>query len=137
MTSTYPGLVVLDADGEFSAVLARLERAFAGHGITPLARFDHSQAAAHAGLRLAPTTVFVFGDPHVGTPLMQEAPTLGLDLPLKIAVVEQADQVKIVYHDPRWVCGWHGLSHPGEPAGRMARILGNLAAAAADQAGVA
>lgn len=132
MIVTYPGLMVRDADGDFSAVLLRLERAFTSHGITPLARFDHGQAAAKAGLRLAPAVVFVFGDPHVGTPLMQMAPTLGLDLPLRILVSEHDGRVKVVYHDPRWVTGWHGLSHPGEPALRMARVLESLSSAAID-----
>lgn len=132
MASPHPGLVVIDAEGDFQAVLARLERAFDALGVKPAAQFDHGLAAYRVGLDLGRMIIFAFGDPRVGTLLMQREPTMGLDLPLKIMVFEHEGQVHVAYHDPRWIAGWHGIQDPGEPADRMVRSLERLAQAAAD-----
>ena len=134
MTLPHPGLVVLDVDGDFQSVVARLERGFEELGIKPAAQFDHGLAAYRAGLDLGRMIIFAFGDPRVGTLLMQRAPTLGLELPLKIMVFEREGQVHVAYHDPRWMAGWHGLEDPGEPADRMLRTLEALALAATGRA---
>lgn len=133
MTSPHPGLVVIDADAEFPEVLARLELAFSELGVTPAAQFDHGLAAYRVGLDLGRMIIFAFGDPRVGTLLMQRAATIGLDLPLKIMVFEREGQVHVAYHDPRWIAGWHGLQDPGEPADRMLGSLETLAMAAANR----
>ncbi len=72
--------------------------------MTILARIDHAAAAAKVGMTLRPTEVLIFGDPLAGTPLMQAAQTLGIDLPLK-ALVWQDDAGKtwVAYNDPTWL----------------------------------
>ena len=130
MTLPHPCLVVLDADGDFQSVVARLERGFEELDIKPAAQFDHGLAAYRVGLDLGRMIIFAFGNPRVGTLLMQRAPTLGLDLPLKVMVFEHEGQVHVAYHDPHWTAGWHGLEDPGEPADRMLRTLETLALAA-------
>ncbi|MGP4015595.1 DUF302 domain-containing protein [Saccharopolyspora sp. 5N708] len=47
-------------------------------------RIDHADNAAKAGLELRPTELVIFGNPHGGTPLMQERQTTGIDLPVKV-----------------------------------------------------
>ncbi len=64
----------------------RLATSVAKHGMAVLARIDHAAAAAKAGLSLRPTEVLIFGNPAAGTPLMQAAQTMGIDLPLKALV---------------------------------------------------
>lgn len=122
--------VLIETEDRFETVVARLEQAFLNLGVTPVARFDHAAAAARAGLDLEPTLVFVFGDPRVGTLLMQRQSTIALDLPLKIMVFERQAKTSVAYHDPRELARWHGLADPGEPAERMARALQGLALAA-------
>lgn len=70
--------------------MARIEAELAARKIPVFARFDHGKNAAEAGLELRPTQVVVFGAPKVGTQLMQANPSIALELPLRIAVWEDA-----------------------------------------------
>ena len=67
-------------------IMERILAAIAELGMAVFARIDHSAAAAKVGMELRPTEVVLFGNPKTGTPLMQEAQTMGIDLPLKILV---------------------------------------------------
>jgi len=90
-------------------------------------RMDHAAAASAAGLALRPLLLIVFGDPRVGTSLMNEAPTAGIDLPLKLLVWEEADgRVWIGYVDPAWILKRHGVRQAG-PSGGMTALLSDLA----------
>ena len=92
-------------------------------------RVDHAAAAQTAGLVLEPTTVLVFGNPKSGTPLMQAAPTLALDLPLRVLVWERAARVQVAYHAPLAVAAAHGAKdHP--VAMKMTDVLAAIATAA-------
>lgn len=103
-----PGLTVRKAIRSHADCLSRLESAFSSRGIVPVARINHRAAAANFGPRLAPIALFLFGNPRVGTPLMEVTPTLGIDLPLKILVWEDGDGVSIGYNDPVWLVQRHG-----------------------------
>jgi uncharacterized protein (DUF302 family) len=61
----------------------RLEAVVKAKGLTVFARIDHAAGAARVGLPLPPTAVLVFGNAKGGTPLMQAAQTIGIDLPSK------------------------------------------------------
>ncbi|MGZ5231774.1 MAG: DUF302 domain-containing protein [Burkholderiales bacterium] len=88
----------------------RLADAVAAHGFTIVARVDHAAAAAHVGMELRPTEVLIFGNPRLGTPLMQAAKTLGLDLPLKAMVWQDEEgNTCVAYHDPKWLAQRHGV----------------------------
>jgi uncharacterized protein (DUF302 family) len=80
-----------------------------------MARIDHAAAAAEVGMELAPTEVVIFGNPRAGTPLMQAAPTMVIDLPLKALVWQDgAGKTWLAYNDPAWLAARHGV--PGSPA---------------------
>lgn len=70
--------------------VARIEAQLGAQGIPVFACFDHAKNAAEVGLELRPTKVVVFGSPKVGTQLMQQTPGIALELPLRIAVWEDA-----------------------------------------------
>ena len=99
------------------ATLKRLEAELTARGLAIFARFDHAAGAAAAGLPLRPTTVVVFGQAKGGTPLMQAAQTIGIDLPLK-ALDWQDDEGRtwLSYNEPDWLARRHGLDGPAEPA---------------------
>jgi uncharacterized protein (DUF302 family) len=78
----------------------RLEAAAAAKGMTVFGRIDHAAGATKAGLDLKPTVLVMFGNPKGGTPLMQAEPTMGLSLPLKVLVWEDADGKVHVGYDP-------------------------------------
>ena len=88
----------------------RLKSLLAAKGVTLFALVDHSGEAAKVGLKLRPTKLLIFGNPRAGTPLMAAAPTIGIDLPLKV-LVWQADEggVWIGYNDAEYIAARHGI----------------------------
>jgi uncharacterized protein (DUF302 family) len=94
-------LVTRKSPHTFQVTLEQFERAIRAAGATIFARVDHAAAAASVGLALRPTTLFLFGNPKAGTPLMQEAQTIGLDLPLRVLVWQDGNgQVWLTFRNP-------------------------------------
>jgi len=95
-----------------------------GVGRTIFARIDHAAGASSAGLSLGPTELLIFANAKAGTPLMQAAPSIGIDLPLKALVWQDASgSTWISYNDPSWLANRHTL------AGDLAAVIGNMATA--------
>ena len=79
----------------------RLETEIRAHGMTVFARVDHAVGAAEVGLTLRPTELIIFGNGRGGTPLMQAVQTVGIDLPLKALVWEDAGgKTWLSYNEP-------------------------------------
>jgi uncharacterized protein (DUF302 family) len=88
----------------------RLEAAVKARGMTVFARIDHAAGAAEVGLPLRPTELLIFGNAKGGTPLMQSIQTIGIDLPLKALVWQDAaGSTWLSYNDPNWLAKRHGL----------------------------
>ena len=133
MTHESPGLVSIQSGNSVKVTIDRLEAMLKNKGITVFARIDHAAAAAAVGMPLRPTELLIFGDPRAGTPLMQADQTIGIDLPLKALVWEDASGATwISYNDPVWLAQRHAL---GDDTSRtvdaMASALKTLADAAA------
>jgi uncharacterized protein (DUF302 family) len=93
----------------------RLEAAVKARGMTVFARIDHAAGAAEVGLPLRPTELLIFGNAQGGTPLMQSIQTIGIDLPLKALVWQDAaGSTWLSYNDPNWLAKRHGLSREVE-----------------------
>jgi len=91
--------------------LERLGAVLQSLGIPVLARIDHSGGAAALGLEMKPTKLLIFGNAKAGTPLMLSAPTVALDLPLKVLVWEDADgKVWVSYNTPQYLQERHGFA---------------------------
>ena len=110
-----------------------LEAEAIARGMSVFARIDHAAGAAAVGLALRPTQVLIVGNARSGTPLMQSAQTIGLDLPLKILVWQDADgSTWISYNDPAWVAKRHELGPETSAAiSAMAAALDAITRAAA------
>jgi uncharacterized protein (DUF302 family) len=90
--------------------MKRLEAEVQAKGLTVFAHIDHAAGAAAVGLSLRPTDLLIFGNAKGGTPLMQSVQSIGIDLPLKALVQQDADGVTWVsYNDPAWLAYRHGL----------------------------
>jgi uncharacterized protein (DUF302 family) len=126
------GMTVCRSDYGPKETMDRLAAAVAAHGMVVLARIDHAAAAAAAGMELRPTEVLIFGNPRAGTPLMQAAQTIGIDLPLKALVWQNHDgKTWLAYNDPRWLARRHGaLAAVDRILGAMTEVLGAVAKAA-------
>jgi uncharacterized protein (DUF302 family) len=95
----------------------RLEAEVKAKGLTVFARIDHAAGAAEVGLPLRQTEVLVFGNAKGGTPLMQAAQTVGIDLPLKAVVWQDGSGTTwLSYNDPKYLAARHGLGREVEAA---------------------
>jgi uncharacterized protein (DUF302 family) len=109
----------------------RLESALKEKGITVFARIDHAQGAQRIGQTLKPTLLIVFGNPAMGTPLIQRSRSIGIDLPLKALIWEdQAGQVWFSYNAPEYLARRHGITEMGELIKKMEMALSNFSKAA-------
>lgn len=105
----------------------RLAAEVEGAGATVVARIDHAAAAAGVDAELRPTTVLVFGNPKLGTPVMQADQAAGLDLPMRVVIFEGADgAVTVAYHDPAELAASHAVPAELEALGMMAGALDKL-----------
>ena len=113
----------------------RLEAEVRAVGLDVFARIDHTAGAAKVGLELTPIELIIFGNARSGTPLMQVDPTIGIDLPLKALVWQDAAGATwIAYHEPAWLAQRHGLEGKVDPiVGRMKVTLDTVSRKAAGE----
>jgi uncharacterized protein (DUF302 family) len=125
------GLTTLKSSHGPRDTMNRLEAAVKARGMTVFARIDHSAGAAAAGLSLNPTELLIFGNARGGTPLMRTAQTIGIDLPMKALVWQDASgSTWLSYNDPAWLAQRHGLSGTEVPIGNLTGALDAVAKAA-------
>jgi uncharacterized protein (DUF302 family) len=129
---TAEGMISMGSIDGYAATVDRLDSALEVHGIEPILRWDHAAAAASVDLMLRPLLLILFGDPSVGTALMQESPATGIDLPLKLLIWgTEEGRIGVGYNDPLWIRARHGLGTvPNEPV-KMAVLLHDIALRAA------
>ena len=110
-----------------AVTLDRLEAAAREKGIGIVARVDHAAAAAKAGMTLKPTQLLIFGNPKLGTPLMQSNPQIGLDLPLRVLAWEDAAGVVWVgYTAPADLVARYRIGDRAEVVQKMTGVLDAL-----------
>ncbi len=96
-----------------------------------IAELDHQANAASVGLELKPSRIVMFGNPKLGTPLMQNAQTTGLDLPQKIMVwQDQHNVVRISYNDPQYLKHRHEINENQEVLNKISNALNKITSAA-------
>lgn len=104
------GLIALESPFPARDTMDRLEDNAKQRGLSVFARIDHAAGAAKVGKTLRPTEVLIFGNPQGGTPFMECAQTVGIDLPLKALVWEDAQgRVWLGYNDPAFLAKRHGV----------------------------
>ena len=119
------GLITLRSKYGPKDTMDRLENEVKAKGLTVFARLDHAAGAAQVGLPLQPTELLIFGNAKGGTPLMQSVQTIGIDLPLKALVWQDASGITwLSYNDPSWLAKRHGASHDVE--GTVTALTGAL-----------
>lgn len=129
------GMVVRVSANTFDDTVSLLGSAINERGLSLMARVDHSDNAKRAGLELAPTTLFIFGNPSVGTPLMTADPTIAIDLPQKMLVwIDDKDIVRVAYNDPWFVARRHGIEDE-TALQNISQLLIDLGEAAASPTG--
>jgi uncharacterized protein (DUF302 family) len=124
------GIVRIPSHHSADETVDRLKNILRSKEVTLFALIDHSGEAARVGMKMPPTKLLIFGNPKGGTPLMLAAPSVALDLPLKILVSEDAQgKVWLSYNSPEYLKERYGL-----PANLLPNIavIETLAARAAE-----
>jgi uncharacterized protein (DUF302 family) len=104
------GLITIRSSYGPEETMNRFEAEVLASGMTVFAHIDHAAGAAAVGLPLRPTDLLIFGNAKGGTPLMQQVQTIGIDLPLKALVWQDASGTTwLSYNDPAWAAQRHGL----------------------------
>jgi uncharacterized protein (DUF302 family) len=126
------GLTSIESTFGPKETMDRLEAEIHQKGMNVFARIDHAAGAANVGLALAPTELIIFGNPRGGTPLMQSVQTVGIDLPLKALVWQDAaNKTWLSYNEPGWIAQRHGVAGAESTIDKMADLLSAIAREAA------
>jgi uncharacterized protein (DUF302 family) len=122
------GLITLMSSFGAAETMTRLEAAVRATGLTVFAHIDHAAGAQAIDLPLRPTDLLIFGNAKGGTPLLQAAPTIGIDLPIKMLVWQDAaGQTWVSYNDPAWLAQRHGVAPGVAPNGAVDGLSAALA----------
>jgi uncharacterized protein (DUF302 family) len=124
------GIVNIPSNHSVDQTVERLKDILQSKGVTLFAVIDHSGEAEKVGMKMTPTKLLIFGNPKGGTPLMLAAPSVAIDLPLKILVWEDSKgKVWLSYNSPEYLQERHGL--PKDLLQNIA-VVGALAAKAGE-----
>src|SRR6266403_3424891 len=127
------GLTTIASSHDPKETIDRLETEIRAQGMAVFARIDHAAGAAEVGLTLRPTELIIFGNARGGTPLMQSEQTVGIDLPLKALVWEDAaGKTWLSYNEPRWIAQRHSVANAEQVVSKLAAALSAMARTAAD-----
>ena len=122
------GLVTVDSVYGVDETTDRLESTLRDRGLIVVARVDHAANARRVGKELRPTQLLIFGNPQLGTELMQSRQTAGIDLPQKLLVWEDAaGQAHVTYNDPQYLAQRHGIEGEDQALAMISNALNGLA----------
>ena len=126
------GLIVVESQNDIDTTQAKLEAAIEGaDGLNIMTIIDHTANAEGAGLELRPTRLVIFGNPNAGTPLMQAAQSVAIDLPQKMLIWEDASGAVFVgYNSPFYLKARHMMDGEDGRIANISKALSNLANAA-------
>jgi len=124
------GLVIVTSDESVDATVDRIKSDIEESPLTLLTTIDHAENAASADLELPPTTLLLFGNPAVGTPLMQASRTVAIDLPQKMLIWEEDDETRVAYNDPTYLAERHEIDGQTDRFEQIRSVLDGLAAEA-------
>jgi uncharacterized protein (DUF302 family) len=108
--ATSRGIIDKPSNHSVDETVEKLKNILQSKGVTLFALVDHSGEAAKVGMKMRPTKLLMFGSPKAGTPLMLAAPSVAIDLPLKILIWQDAQaKVWVSYNSTEYLKERHGL----------------------------
>ena len=124
-------LITLESKYSVKETADRFESIIKGKGLTLFARIDHQKNASDVDLELRPTEVIIFGNPNVGTPLMQCAQNAAIDLPQKVLIKEDSKKrVWLLYNNPEYIKKRHNIQGCDKVMNKITAVLTKLSTAA-------
>ena len=119
--------LVYESHHDFNETLTRLNAALEKRNLNIFTEVDHQAGASKVNLKLDRNHLVVFGNPKVGTLLMQKNPHFGLNLPLKALVYAEGDKVFLLTTDILAVGQTHGLDTTKPPISKVRDVLSQIA----------
>ncbi|HJP18396.1 MAG TPA: DUF302 domain-containing protein [Nitrospinota bacterium] len=121
------GLVSLKSSNDVKTTIDRLESVLKEKGMTIFKRVNHTEGAKKVGLKLRPTELLIFGNPKVGTPLMQCRQSAAIDLPQKaLAWEDDKGQVWLSYNNPVYIATRHNILECDKVINKIKNALGKF-----------
>ncbi len=125
------GLVSVKSAHDVKTTADRLEAVLKKKGMTVFNRIDHAKGAKSVGKELRPTELVIFGNPKIGSVLMNCTQTIAIDLPQKALIWEDGGgQVWLSYNEPTQLANRHRMSGCKKVINKVTGALGKFAAAA-------
>lgn len=125
------GLITINSNFSVKKTTENLVNALETKGMTVFTVIDHQQGAIKVGKQLRPTTVVLFGNPKIGTPMMNCAQSMAIDLPQKALIWKSEDgQVRYAYNNPDYLANRHHLEGCDKALAKVKGALANFAKAA-------
>jgi len=122
------GIISIKSSHDVKTTVDRLEDKLREKGMTVFIRINHAEGAEKVGKKLRPTELIIFGNPKVGTPLMQCGQSVGIDLPQKALIwQDESGQVWLSYNDPKYLANRHSIKECSEVIKKIEKALGNFA----------
>ncbi len=131
VVSADSGVIRIKSNHDVPSTLDRLEKVLKEKGMKVFARINHAKGAASVGKQLRPTALIIFGNPKVGSPLMQCQQSVAIDLPQKALIWKDAQgTVWISYNDPRYLQSRHNIPGCNEVISKIGAALAGITKAA-------
>lgn len=126
------GVETVPSDNGFSDTVESFKATLNSKGIKIAFELDHKANGASVDEPLGKTHLLLFGNPKLGTPLMRSARSIGIDLPMKVLIWEDADgKTFLTYNDPEYLADRHNINDQTAIFKKMSKVLKMLTAAAA------
>ena len=124
------GWVVMSSSNNVDVTTEKLTEAIEEAGVTVFAVVDHAENADGAGLELVPTRLVIFGNPRIGTPIMQADPLAAHDLPVRVLIWERAGETRLAALSSDAFRSRYSLDAASEPLAKMQKALEKFMSAA-------
>jgi uncharacterized protein (DUF302 family) len=128
------GVLSIESPFDVGTTIDKLAAVLESKGMNVFGRVNHGANAEKAGMSLRPTELLIFGNPKIGTPLMNCAQSVGLDLPQKMLAWEAEDgKTYLGWNDPKHLKSRHAIDGCDEVLEKVSGALANFASAATSQ----
>ena len=121
------GIVIKESSCDVSTTAHNLQKILKKKGIKVFAKINHSANAKSVGMQLDPSIAIVFGKPKLGTLLMKEDPSIGLDLPLKVLIYQDKNgRTKMAYKDGEYLKEHYNIKKHVKLLNKVTHVLENI-----------
>ncbi len=127
LVSLQAGIVIKESGCDVYTTAHRLQKILKHKGIKIFAKINHAANAKSVGMQLDPSIAIIFGKPKMGTLLMREDPSIGLDLPLKVLIYHDKNgQTKMAYKDGNYLKEHYNIKKHAKLLNKVTQVLENI-----------